>query len=606
MKFQDSVLSGLRRRYYTSANKVLRGSEADRKPDIFLTPSDVALPNGEHNWSNVLVIGEYKQNPEEDRSNKTLIQLAGYAREVFGSQPERRFVPGFTICGSLMRLWVFDRSGTYNSEKFDIHMELEQFIRVIAGYALMSDAELGLNTFIKRDGSSKYIVVPGARIALEDKPIASTKAIVCRGITCYRGMRSNSTGWEYVVKFAWPSDKRQGEGRLLKLARERRVIGVAEWFYHEQIVIDGSEDTIASLQKGMEFGQPQKPSNKASWVDTGTESSRANSRTRSRLRGRSRSSVGRLTGLGITTSSTPVSSSGQKRKRVERSAPESGAMKRSKSDDSQMVAANPEPDVKEHEQDISNVQSIEEPEADSLAGRESETYGNRIHTCLIKSVKELLEAFRDAIAGHRSLLVDGKMLHRDISENNIIITTPAAEGDPKGRLIDMDLGKELNSVPSGASHQTGTMQFMAIEVLQGKGHTYRHDLESFFYVFIWMCIRYGHEEAGDRLEAAGANESKPNKRRVRLAKTSILRGWYTGTYAAIANIKRGHMVGFEDVTAEFAPEFCGLKDLAEELRNTLFRSRDLAPFTGTYKDRSIMYDGMINAFNGAISHLGQE
>jgi hypothetical protein len=26
------------------------------------------------------------------------------------------------------------------------------------------------------------------------------------------------------------------------------------------------------------------------------------------------------------------------------------------------------------------------------------------------------------------------------------------------------------------------MQFMVIEVLQGKGYTYRHDLESFFYV----------------------------------------------------------------------------------------------------------------------------
>jgi hypothetical protein len=143
-------------------------------------------------------------------------------------------------------------------------------------------------------------------------------------------------------------------------------------------------------------------------------------------------------------------------------------MKRSKSDDSQMVAPNPEPDVKEHEQDISNVQSIEEPEADSLAGRESETYSNRIHTCLITSpagrllylyklVRELLEAFRDAIAGYRTLLEGGKMLYRDISENNNIIITPATEGDPKGRLINMDLGKELNSVPSRASYRTGTM-----------------------------------------------------------------------------------------------------------------------------------------------------
>jgi hypothetical protein len=66
------------------------------------------------------------------------------------------------------------------------------------------------------------------------------------------------------------------------------------------------------------------------------------------------------------------------------------------------------------------------------------------------------------------------------------------------------------------------------------------------------------------------------------------------------------MVGFEDITADFAPEFCGHKDLAEDLSNTLFRSRDLAPFTGTYRDCSIMYDGTINAFNKAISHLGKE
>ena len=205
--------------------------------------------------------------------------------------------------------------------------------------------------------------------------------------------------------------------------------------------------------------------------------------------------MGCLTGLGITTSSTLVLSSGQKRKQDKGTSPKTSRMKRSKSDNSQMVTANLEPDVKEHKQDIPTIQSIEEPEANSLASREIKTYSNRIHTCLItslarrllhlyKSVKELLEAFHDAIAGYRSLLDNRKMLYQDIFENNIIITTPAAEGDPKGRLIDMDLGKELNSVPSGASHRTGTMQFIAIEVLQGKGHTYRHNLELFFYVFI--------------------------------------------------------------------------------------------------------------------------
>jgi hypothetical protein len=59
----------------------------DRKLDIFLTPADAAPLDGEHDWSNVLVIGEHRQNPDEDRSTKTIVQLAGYAREVYLTCP---------------------------------------------------------------------------------------------------------------------------------------------------------------------------------------------------------------------------------------------------------------------------------------------------------------------------------------------------------------------------------------------------------------------------------------------------------------------------------------------------------------------------------------
>jgi hypothetical protein len=596
MTFQDTVLSGLGYRYYTSANKVLRGSEADRKLDIFLTPADAAPPDGEHDWSKVLVIGEHKRNPDEDRSIATLVQLAGYAREVFGSQPDRRFVLGFTICGSLMRLWVFDRSGSYSSEKFDIHKEPERFVKVIAGYALMSDAELGLNTFIKRNGNGKYIVTRDVKISLEDKPIASTKAIVCRGTTCYRGRRNDSTEWEYVVKFAWPSDKRQREGKLLKLAKEKGVKGIAVWFNHEQISMDGNPDTIAYLRRDMKFGTPRKLPIKASWVDRSPESSRAYSKTS--LRGRSESGVGHLIG----SSSATTSSSVQKRKRDERL--DGGSrLKRSKSDASYANTADVH--IKEGEPDTTDAHSIQEAEADSLADCESETYSNRVNYCLVtspagrplheyRSVRELLEALRDAIQGHKSLLEDGKILHRDISGNNIIITEAAIEGDPKGMLIDLDLAKELDSLPSGARHRTGTMQFMAIEVLEGKGHTYRHDLESFFYVFIWMCIRHGHDDMDDNLNG---------KKWTRPAAISRLRDWYTGTYTQIARNKVGDMGKnqFENVIAEFAPMFKDLKPLARELRTVMFPIRDGDIFTGTFRNSDIMYDGMIKAFNRAIA-----
>jgi len=74
-----------------------------------------------------------------------------------------------------MRLWVFDRSGPYNSEKFNIHKEPERFVKVLAGYAIMSDAELGLNTFIKRDRNGKYIITRD--VNYRPKKLSSTASV---------------------------------------------------------------------------------------------------------------------------------------------------------------------------------------------------------------------------------------------------------------------------------------------------------------------------------------------------------------------------------------------------------------------------------------------
>jgi hypothetical protein len=44
------------------------------------------------------------------------------------------------------------------------------------------------------------------------------------------------------------------------------------------------------------------------------------------------------------------------------------------------------------------------------------------------------------------------MLHRDMSENNTM--KPIARRELKACQIDMDLGNDLNSVPSGANYRT--------------------------------------------------------------------------------------------------------------------------------------------------------
>jgi hypothetical protein len=64
--------------------------------------------------------------------------------------------------------------------------------------------------------------------------------------------------------------------------------------------------------------------------------------------------------------------------------------------------------------------------------------------------------------------------------------------------------------------------------------------------------------------------------------------------------------GFEDIVAEFAPQFKNQKQLAREFRSALFPIRDGAIFTGTFRDNNIMYDKMIDAFSRAIDRLRKE
>jgi hypothetical protein len=66
INFQDTVLTELRHRYYISAHNVLGGLEANRMPNIFLTSAS-DLANNEHDWSNILIIGD---------PNRILIRIA--------------------------------------------------------------------------------------------------------------------------------------------------------------------------------------------------------------------------------------------------------------------------------------------------------------------------------------------------------------------------------------------------------------------------------------------------------------------------------------------------------------------------------------------------
>ena len=564
-RFQDKCLSDSRSVFYTTeSTSDLTGGEARRQLDVFTKRRGIEN-NGKHNWRDVRVVGELKQSKWELK--KILLQLARYMRDVFTAQPTRRFIHGFFLHNTIMELWVFDRSGPYSSGEFNIHEKPEKFIKAITGYALMDDEELGLDTFAELKDKGRYITISTdatgkkRRMQLDEAPFVRQRAVVCRGTTCFRSSEQSS-----VVKFSWTSDKRPPEADHLRLACEKGVEGIAKLIGYQRIT------SISELRSGLTFPSPHP-------FRDGTTSAMASL---------SQTQLGQTFGP---IQNPSISKTSSKRKRP---GDEQGSQKRSRSNSQKSRLS----------QQYEATETSGKPVA-SLYSSDNSNYSNRLFGCLaispagralsqFQSIEELLTALRDAIKAHRSLYMKGGILHRDISENNIIITDPAKAKGFTGMLIDLDLAKLLGSGRSGARHRTGTVEFMPIQVLQLIEPTYRHDLESILYTLLWICARRAWEK-----EFQCSYHDRPRE--------SVLRKWYSGSFKDIARSKLGdmHVDGFEDILDEFPPFFDCVKPLCRKTRSILFPLlEDGALFTGTTSGPpEQLYDPIIEAFDDAIADI---
>ncbi|KAI9163597.1 hypothetical protein HJFPF1_05215 [Paramyrothecium foliicola] len=169
-----------------------------------------------------------------------------------------------------------------------------------------------------------------------------------------------------------------------------------------------------------------------------------------------------------------------------------------------------------------------------------------------------------------------------ISSGNIIILDSQGDENPKGILIDLDSARDLNN-DLETQGIVGTRPFMAIGVLKNECHTYRHDLESFPYVFLWTIIT-NHSES--------------------LPEASKLRQWSKGDWDEVAQCElRDVNQDFQEILQEFPHEFRSIKSLAETLHRTLFRPRAGVIWTGTDSSAEAvdtLYNGMLEAFSTAI------
>ncbi|TFK23554.1 hypothetical protein FA15DRAFT_705339 [Coprinopsis marcescibilis] len=119
-------------------------------------------------------------------------------------------------------------------------------------------------------------------------------------------------------------------------------------------------------------------------------------------------------------------------------------------------------------------------------------YGPTIES--FRSVREVLWALHDALDG----LTDERILHRDISVNNILLGTLGATEGWRGVLIDLDVAVRQGSLRiDAADHRTGTRIFQSLSALKSfqypkttHAHDHLDDFESFFYVLCSLLFFY--------------------------------------------------------------------------------------------------------------------
>ncbi|KUJ12990.1 uncharacterized protein LY89DRAFT_623077 [Mollisia scopiformis] len=474
--------------------------------------------------SDILVLGSFEHGHGKSPNDTNVLRFCKTARDLLITRSERRFLPAFHIYNSTMEMWTFDRAGAVSSDSFNIEEEPDYFIAVITCYTRLDAADAGLNLMLKEDGQAMFIEQHDARKIYIDDDAFVKPDCLVGPGTTCFKARDVDVKVQRLVVKFAWSESDDGGGG------ERNLLA----FANKQNVwgilkLEGHQalGDVAQLRQGLQFDTPY---------------------------------------------------------RFQLSRPENQGVDGVKT----LVAPSP----KSHHETLES----------SHAHKEVSKLDNLIFECIITSplgrsidtfstISVLMTVFRDSVKALRSLYLDAKILHRDISRQNIIIV-PKIPGDtdpdsPTEMLIDLDLALDLANPPSEEG-LVGSEGFMAAGLLGGNDHTYRHDLESVFYVFLWIAICHD----------GTTSEHIPD--------SSRLHTWRGTDFLASFHSKRKDMqlTEFPKLLEEFTEPFRKYVPLATTLHRLLFPVRNGKIFIGTDFDGDSterLYAGMMTAFQSHIS-----
>ncbi|CAE6517910.1 unnamed protein product [Rhizoctonia solani] len=241
-------------RFFDTSTYTVGSDRAETK----LIKPDLMLFGGNHklhkHWEHVRMPIEIKRLGGHQKV--AMKQLSRYARAVFAHQLHRRHLYAMMVCGTEATFVRFDRAGILYSRRIDLRTESKAFTYAFASLLMLDEADQGYDpafTYeMNKHGRLDYCVdLPASAFANQEpeptaKPTTSREndtlrfkvvIILChrrsicgRATIVLRIRRVEGDANEYILKIMWRDPERSSEGEVLRKVKGK--FGLAQYVWH--------------------------------------------------------------------------------------------------------------------------------------------------------------------------------------------------------------------------------------------------------------------------------------------------------------------------------------------------------------------------------------
>ncbi|KAJ2620575.1 hypothetical protein GGI26_004864 [Coemansia sp. RSA 1358] len=489
------------------------------------TTAAQAMPN----YRTLFIVIEVKRTSSKADTEEAYAQLFGYVRHLYACQPDRRFVWGLVCCGSVANACIFTNYCAYASPNMDVTTPngREEFVRLLVGWSLCDLRQLGRDETISSNLELNCLEmnVPTTNSKGECKTYYSNNMIVSADRLFGRHNRC------FAATDIKPEKRVSDDNPMVYNAVIKDTWAM---FSNEQASSKGK----ANIDRDDDDSDDQSalPASAAPWPPTDFEPAK-NARCEVMILKKIR----KIFGSEFMKGRYPEIVAG-------------GCVYQPSSPNNMPDCTRETIGGLDLDQQFTTPFCLHIRYAMSPVGEPLET---------VRSVRELLIVLRDAMECHFAIFTKCGILHRDISNNNILVVRD--DNGVHGLLIDFDCAIDSSLVGSNRRpERTGTLPFMSVANLENLPfeRTMLDDWESLLYLVCW-------------LGSYGINDTVPPRDD---AYSLQIRRWSVGhDVLDIALTKRLHlntMSNFSEFIADnfntSQPGHTLLKRVAVVLHSTLF------------------------------------